>query len=195
MEHNIRRLVLASTSKWRKQLLEEAGVFCDSFDPSVDESKIVGSDAIETSRLRAEAKAIRVAETFPEALILGADQVIHLDGETIGKPRDDDDWRSRLQSMRGRTHQLTTSGTLLEQGEMETFSVTTHVTMRADVSDAEIESYIELGEARGCAGGYMVERRGAWLIESIDGDWLNVVGLPVLHVVTHLRKRGWRMTP
>ena len=72
-------------------------------------------------------------------------------------------------------------------------SVTTLVTMRADISDEEIDSYIELGEARGCAGGYMVERRGAWLIESIDGDWLNVVGLPVLHVVSRLRDRGWRL--
>ena len=193
MKHKTQRLVLASSSKWRKQLLEEAGLFCDSADPAVDESAIVGSDAIQTSRLRSAAKAERVAQDFPEAVVLGADQVIHLDGETIGKPLNDADWRARLKSMRGRTHQLTTSVTLIEDGDVETFSVTTGVTMRADISDAEIESYIELGEARGCAGGYMVERRGAWLIESIDGDWLNVVGLPVLHVVTQLRKRGWRM--
>jgi septum formation protein len=68
------------------------------------------------------------------------------------------------------------------------------VTMRSDLTDAEIDAYIQLGEARGCAGGYMIERRGAWLVESIDGDWLNVVGLPVLHVVSRLRDRGWRVT-
>jgi len=194
MERKMGRLVLASTSKWRKQLLEEAGLSCDSIDPGVDESTILGSSAIETAELRASAKATAVGERYPSALVLGADQVVHLDGETIGKPSNDADWKRRLQSMRGRTHQLTTSVALLEHGQMDVFSVTTLVTMRADISDEEIDSYIELGEARGCAGGYMVERRGAWLIESIDGDWLNVVGLPVLHVVSRLRERGWRMS-
>ena len=190
----MKRLVLASTSKWRRQLLEEAGISAESVDPLVDESEIIGSDAIATAQLRASAKAWAVASDHPEAVVVGADQVIHLDGETIGKPASDELWKLRLQSMRGRTHLLTTAVAMISDGEVESFEVTTRVRMRADVTDAEIDAYIALGEARGCAGGYMVERRGAWLIESIEGDWLNVIGLPVLHVVTKLRKRGWSLS-
>ena len=81
----------------------------------------------------------------------------------------------------------------VDEADEEAFHVTTAVRFRADVSDEEIRQYIRHGEASGCAGGYMVERRGAWLVESVDGDWLNVVGLPVLAVVGRLRARGWRM--
>ena len=190
----MKRLVLASTSKWRRQLLEEAGLFAEAVDPQVDESEIVGSDAITTAKLRASAKAMAVSKDHPDAVVLGADQVIHLDGETIGKPISDAQWKRRLQSMRGRTHLLTTAVVMIADGETDSFEVTTRVRMRPDVTDAEIDAYIALGEARGCAGGYMVERRGAWLIEAIDGDWLNVIGLPVLHVVTKLRERGWRLS-
>jgi septum formation protein len=175
-------------------LLEEAGLSCEAMSPDVEEESIVGTGAIDTARMRATAKANAVAQHCPDAIVLGADQVIHMDGQTIGKPEDDADWRQRLISMRGRTHQLTTAVALVEDSQVEVFSVTTQVTMRSDLTDAEIDAYIQLGEARGCAGGYMIERRGAWLVESIDGDWLNVVGLPVLHVVSRLRDRGWRVT-
>ena len=195
MKSKMKQLVLASTSKWRKQLLDEAGLFAEPVDPMVDESKIVGDNAIATARLRAQAKAMSVSKNHPDAVVLGADQVIHLDGETIGKPTSDAQWKRRLESMRGRTHLLTTAVFICADGESESFEVTTQVRMRADITDAEIDAYIALGEARGCAGGYMVERRGAWFIEAVDGDWLNVVGLPVLHVVTKLRERGWRLNP
>lgn len=190
----MKQLVLASTSKWRKQLLDEAGLFAVSVDPEVDESTIVGENAIATAQLRAAAKATAVFNHHPNAVVLGADQVIHLDGETIGKPSSDVQWKYRLQSMRGRTHLLTTAVAMIADDETEAFEVTTRVRMRADITDAEIDAYIALGEARGCAGGYMVERRGAWLIEVVEGDWLNVIGLPVLHVVTKLRERGWRLS-
>jgi septum formation protein len=190
----MKRIVLASTSTWRRQLLEEAGLSCEAMSPDIEEESIVGTGAVDTAKMRATAKANAVAEHCPDAIVLGADQVIHMDGQTIGKPEDDADWRRRLISMRGRTHQLTTAVALVEDSQVEVFSVTTQVTMRSDLTDAEIDAYIQLGEARGCAGGYMIERRGAWLVESIDGDWLNVVGLPVLHVVSRLRARGWRVT-
>ena len=189
----MKTLVLASTSKWRAQLLRDAGVEVDCVSPAVDEASILGTGPVETARLRAEAKAVAVAARRPGELVLGADQVIHLDGETIGKPPNDAVWRSRLLAMRGRPHELTTAVALVGDGSVEVKAVTTLVHFRADVSDQEIETYIGSGEARGCAGGYMVERRGAWLVDSIEGDWLNVVGLPVLSVVGMLRARGWRL--
>ena len=186
-------VVLASTSQWRRQILADAGVDAAAVDPGVDESLLVGNGPVETAQIRAAAKARAGANLRPDALVIGADQVVHMDGEAIGKPVDQADWYARLASMRGRSHQLTTAVALVDEADEEAFHVTTAVRFRADVSDEEIRQYIRHGEASGCAGGYMVERRGAWLVESVDGDWLNVVGLPVLAVVGRLRARGWRM--
>jgi len=186
----MRALVLASTSEWRLQLLRDAGIQAMAIGSQVDESQWVGETPIQTAELRARAKAEAVVAGNPEFWVLGADQVIHLDGETIGKPESDDVWRQRLQAMRGRTHDLTTAVALWDSEKWEVRAVTTRVRFRADLTDAEIDAYIKSGEARGCAGGYMVERRGAWLVESIEGDWSNVVGLPVLTVVGMLRDRG-----
>ena len=186
-------IVLASTSRWRLQILTDAGIVADATDPNVDESTVMGDGPVETARLRAIAKASAVSRERPNALVIGADQVIYLDGETIGKPRDAHDWRHRLVAMRGRDHKLTTAVAIIEDGEIEAFEVTTVVRFRSDLTDGEIDRYIQHGEAAGCAGGYMVERRGAWLIEEIRGDWLNVVGMPVLALVGRLRARGWRM--
>jgi len=186
-------IVLASTSRWRLQILNDAGIVADATDPNVDESTVMGDGPVETARLRAIAKASAVSRERPNALVIGADQVIYLDGETIGKPRDAHDWRHRLVAMRGRDHKLTTAVAIIEDGEIEAFEVTTVVRFRSDLTDGEIDRYIQHGEAAGCAGGYMVERRGAWLIEEIRGDWLNVVGMPVLALVGRLRARGWRM--
>lgn len=187
------KVVLASSSRWRAGLLSDAGLACEACAPEVDEALIVGNGPTDTARLRAQAKAEAVARSRPDDLVIGADQVIHLDGATIGKPRDDADWLQRLKGLRGRTHQLTTAVAIVQSGDTEVFHVDTQVRFRADVHDDELRAYVAYGEARGCAGGYMVEKRGAWLVESIDGDWLNVVGLPVLHVITRLRARGWRM--
>ncbi len=184
------RLILASTSKWRLQLLHDAGIDAEAVPPEVDEGALVGSTPSETAEMRARAKTLAVSQRFSDAWVLGADQVIHLDGLTIGKPENASVWLERLRSMRGRTHALTTAIALWDGRRMETLAVTTDVRFRSDVTDEEFKTYIDSGEAKGCAGGYMVERRGAWLVESINGDWLNVVGLPVLSVVGMLRARG-----
>ncbi len=186
-------VVLASSSRWRAALLAEAGLPCTAVDPALDEGAIIGENPVHTAVLRAQAKAEAVAVAHPDALVIGADQVIHLDGTPMGKPADDADWMFRLQLLRGRTHQLTTGVAIVERGETETFHVDTAVRFRTDLTDDELGRYVAHGEARGCAGGYMIEKRGAWLVEGIDGDWLNVVGLPVLHLITCLRARGWRL--
>ncbi len=187
------RIVLASTSAWRLQLLADVGISATAVASDVDESLWVGDGPVHTAELRASAKAKAVARRCPEAWVLGADQVIYLDGEVIGKPANDDIWRRRLKQMRGRSHALSTAVALWDGLKMEVQTETTMVHFRGDVSDAEIDAYIASGEARGCAGGYMVERQGAWLVASIEGDWLNVVGLPVLRVVGMFRARGIRL--
>jgi septum formation protein len=187
------RLILASTSTWRRQLLMDAGISCETVAPDVSESEIVGESPIDTARCRAEAKAMAVVRPDSETIVVGADQVIDLDGETIGKPANDVVWKTRLMALRGRTHDLTTAVALVDDEGTEVFHVTTKVRFRSDITDAELDAYIASREAKGCAGGYMVERTGAWLVESIDGDWLNVLGLPVLELIGRLRARGWRL--
>ncbi|NOY27537.1 MAG: septum formation protein Maf [Oligoflexia bacterium] len=199
------RIVLASSSQWRRQLLLDAGLPCVVVAPDVDEDAIKGRSPVDTAVRRARAKARQVACRHPQALVLGADQVLWwadhgVDGgavaETIGKPRDPADWLRRLRQLRTGRHELTTAVSLVappQLGGSDDFTVTTGVTLRSDLSQAELLAYVDFGEGAGCAGGYMVERRGAWLVDRIDGDWYNVVGLPVLHVVARLRARGWRL--
>lgn len=190
-------VILASTSPWRLRMLAEAGLPCLAVAPQVDEEAWSGATPVETARLRAAAKAREVASRHPAALVIGADQVLWVEGEAeaIGKPRDEEEWRARLAGLRGRWHHLTTAVQLeapAALGGAEGFEVHTRVHLRADLTDGELEAYVRWGEARGCAGGYMVEQRGAWLVDALDGDWANVVGLPVLHLVGALRRRGWR---
>ena len=186
------RLLLASTSSWRLQLLEAAGIPCMAVDPRVNEDEIQHPDPVQLSQARARAKAVAVASKHPREWVVGADQVAHLDGQVFGKPRDRMEWRSRLHSLRGRAHRLSTGVALHGPGVQRVFSVSTEVIFRGDLEDQEIEAYMDLGEAKDCAGGYMVERRGAWLVERCDGDWCNIIGLPVLHLITELRSLGWR---
>lgn len=191
----MKSVVLASTSPWRLALLRDAGILCEAAAPDVDESRIDAETPEARAVARSRAKAIAVARVRPDALVIGADQVAHLDGEPFGKPEDETRWLARLRALRGRTHWLSTGVSLVEEGAVEDFVVTTGVRFRADVSDDELRAYVGWGEAAGCAGGYQAERLGAWLIEAIDGDWYNVIGLPILPLLGRLRARGWRLGP
>ncbi len=142
---------------------------------------------------RAEAKAAAVAEDNPHDWVLGADQVAHQDGEMFGKPRDAADHLERLRSMRGRTHALVTAWVLVGPGEAARGVCTTRMHVRADLEEAEIRAYVLSGEGSGCAGGYAAEGHGGALFARVEGDWFNVIGLPVLDVLEALRARGWRM--
>jgi septum formation protein len=190
----VKRIILASTSPWRLQILKDSGIEAEGVAPDVDESTIEGVIPEETARHRAVAKAVEVSRRRPHDLVIGADQVAHLDGESFGKPSSTDDWRARLRSLRGRAHTLTTAVALAEDGALaDSFAVDTRVAFRSDLSDDEIEDYIATGEGAACAGGYMAEKRGAWLVESIEGDWQNVIGLPLLPLLARLRARGYRL--
>ncbi len=175
-------------------MLRDAGIEAEGVAPDVDESTIEGAIPEETARHRAVAKAVEVSGRHPGNLVIGADQVAHLDGEAFGKPTSTSDWRERLRALRGKTHTLTTAVALAEEGSLvESFAVDTRVSIRDDLSDDEIEDYIASGEGRVCAGGYMAEKRGAWLVEAVEGDWQNVIGLPLLPLLARLRARGYRL--
>ena len=185
-------IVLASTSPYRKSLLESAGIACETVDPAVDETPIVGTDPVDTAirRSRAKAEAVREMRGGPE-WVLGADQVVHLDGHRFDKPGTEARHRAALRMLRGRRHELATAVTLLGPERVE-FVERTYLTMRAELTDDELDRYVATGEGRHCAGGYQVEARGVLLFSQIEGCWTNVLGLPIPALVTALRSQGWR---
>ena len=123
----------------------------------------------------ARSKADAVAALMPGRRVLGVDTVVALGGEVFGKPADAAAAIATLRRLSGRTHRVISGLVLRPDGERV---AVTHVTFRA-LTDAQIERYVAAGEWRGRAGGYAIQERGAWLVERLEGDYPNVVGLPV----------------
>lgn len=173
-------------------MLSDAGLSAIGVASGVDEGAVVEADPVRLAVALACAKARAVAADHPHAWTIGADSVAHLDGVVMGKPLDAADHAARLRAMRGRTHELVTGWCVVgPEGEASGHALTP-VTMRDDVTDAEIEAYVATGEGAGCAGGYAAEGLGAFLFSRIEGDWFNVLGLPLYPVLGELRRRGWR---
>ncbi len=175
--------------------MEAAGVPVRSLPPGIDERDFSDPDPVRLARMLALAKAKAVAERVPDMLVLGADQVaVHPEhpDRPFGKPGSEKEHFAMLSGMRGRTHVLVTGFALVGPGEEEVGHEQTALSVRADLTDGELRAYVRSGEGREYAGGYRAEGRGAFLFEKIDGDWFNVLGLPLLRVMDALRRRGWR---
>lgn len=173
-------------------MLADVGIDAAGESPGVDERAVTADGPVALARTLALAKARAVAARHPDAWTIGADQVVHQDGDVFGKPVDPDDHRARLRAMRGHAHELVTGWAVVgPEGEAVGHRITRMV-VRADLDDAELDLYVACGEGSGCAGGYAAEGRGAFLFEAVDGDWFNVIGLPVFDVLGELRRRGWR---
>jgi septum formation protein len=176
-----RPLILASASPARLALLRQAG-----FDPivkvsGVDESAIKAADPADLVRALAIAKASAVARAVPaaaDAVVVGCDSLLVLDGEVLGKPRDAADARRRWQSMRGRSGELLTGHCVVDQRTANTVADVARTTVRfGRPSDAEIDAYIATGEPLHVAGAFTLDGRSGPFIDGIDGDHGNVIGL------------------
>lgn len=190
--------ILASTSPFRRQLLESAGLVFDIDAPRVDEAEVEarlreGRPALppeDLVRALAEAKAREVSRRHPGRVVVGADQLLALDDEVLGKPPDAAEATRRLRQLAGRTHRLMTAVAVVGGEEPDTvFIEETDLTLRA-LTDEEVAKYVETGEWRGCAGGYRIEGQGIRLMSRVEGDYHNVIGLPLLAVLRALRERG-----
>ena len=185
-------LILASTSPWRRRMLECAGLAPQVVAPGVDEQTVQDDDPIRLVRELARLKAGAVAAQHPEAWVIGADQVL-FDGRGIhGKPSSEEEHLGRLLSMRGQTHLLVTGYRIVGPGIDVWDHETTRLTLRSDLEVEELRRYVASGEASNCAGGYAIEGHGVFLFSEIDGDYFNVLGLPLLRVLDALRAHGWR---
>jgi septum formation protein len=139
-----------------------------------------GIDEIESGdpRAAAEANARAKAQAVPGALVLGVDTMVALDDRIYGKPADPAEARATLRALSGATHEVVSGLALARDGEIESVTDVTEVTFR-DLGEPVVDWYLSTGEWRDRAGGYAIQGRGAALVRSIRGDYLNVVGLPV----------------
>jgi len=169
------RLVLASGSPRRRELLSQLGRPFDVVVPEVDEESRVDESPGDLVRRLALAKAEAVALSRPEAVVVGADTIVVLDGQIMGKPIDTADASRMLRLLSGRTHDVLTAVAVVP-GECVTER--TAVTFR-DLTGAEIDRYVATGEPLDKAGAYGIQGLGGDLVSFIEGSWDNVVGLPM----------------
>jgi septum formation protein len=186
------RLILASSSAYRRELLARLQLPFDALAPDIDERPLIG-ETPETTALRlAQAKAQAVARLAPGALVIGSDQVATLDGEQIGKPSDHPKALAQLRKMRGRRVVFHTALCLWDDrvANFELENVQTVVRFR-DLPDEELDAYLRIEQPYDCAGSAKNEGLGIALLERIESpDPTALTGLPLIALTTMLRRAG-----
>lgn len=194
---NSRKLILGSTSTYRKELLNRLRIPFDVVAPDVDETPLPGERPENLAIRLALAKARAVANKFPDAIVIGSDQVADLDGVPLGKPITHERARVQLQQMRGRTliFQTAVSVVCLESGFCQDSLASVQVEFR-DLTDAEIETYLHIETPYDCAGSAKSEGLGIALLDSIQSDDPTaLIGLPLIRTARMLRAAGVDLLP
>jgi septum formation protein len=185
------QLILASASPRRHDLLQQLGISFRVSPSNVTETVRAGESPATYALRVAEEKALDVAQHHPGHWVLGADTIVTIDGQILGKPRDEADGRCMLTLLSGRTHQVMTAFTLVGQnGEVFVRQVITSQVTLKSLTDEQIRTYLATGESFDKAGAYAVQGIGAALVERVEGSYTNVVGLPIDEVRETLRTAG-----
>ncbi|MDQ2090309.1 Maf family protein [Marimonas arenosa] len=193
-----RPIILASGSEIRQTLLRNAAVPFDVMIPRLDEDAIKAALQADGAKPRdiadalAEGKAMKISAKQPDALVIGADQVLDFEGRLLSKPKDVEGACGQLDSLRGQRHSLLSAAVLCHQGR----PVWRHVgqvrlTMR-DFSDNYLDAYLKRNwdSIRWSVGGYKLEEEGVRLFSRIEGDYFNVLGLPLMEILAYLTASG-----
>jgi septum formation protein len=181
-------LLLASTSPQRRAILEQLGIPFDLAVPDYEEHDPPEADAEELVCRHATGKARSVVGQAGDRPVLGVDTTVELGGRIYAKPADAGDAERMLEELSGRTHAVVSGLCLVTPGWEVVSAVATHVTFR-ELTPRELGSYVASGEWEGRAGGYAIQGRGAALVRRVEGDYLNVVGLPASLLVQLLAER------
>lgn len=192
------RLILASQSASRRALLEAAGLPFEALPAAVDEAtikesaKAEGMTPTDAALLLADAKAARIARRVPEAVIIGADQLLVCEGEWFDKPEDVEAARRHLQRLRNRVHDLVTAIVVWRDGERAWHHVATPRLAMRDFSDAFLDDYLarEGAFVTQSVGAYRLEGPGIQLMRDIRGEHTAILGLPMLPLLAYLRDSG-----
>jgi septum formation protein len=180
-------LVLASASPRRQELLRNAGIAFEVQPADIPEDPLPGEAAKECAERLAREKALAVASRRPHDFVLGADTVVVVDGQFLGKPCDVADAARMLRLLSGREHQVITGVCLVVDGQPSVASATTLVTL-SKITEQDIAAYVASGEPMDKAGAYAIQGIASRWIPRIEGDYSNVVGLPVALVFRMLRE-------
>jgi len=191
-------LILASASPIRAELLRRAGLAFTVESAAIDEAEIKAAFRAETrnpadcAAALAEAKATRIARRHPEALVIGADQMLVCDGAWFGKPESRAATSDQLRALRGRRHELVTAACVCRGGQCLWHIVERPSLTMRDFSETFLADYLARGgdDLLGSVGAYRLEERGIQLFARIEGDYFAILGLPLLPLLTFLRGHG-----
>ena len=191
------KLILASASPRRAEILRDAGFSFEIARANVDETRLRGETARAMTRRLAEAKALAVAKKLgaapQEAIVIGADTIVEVQGRLLGKPGSVQGAREMLLKLSGKTHRVVTSVAVLRLPDRLTKAATESTRVRfAWMSPREIAAYVATGEPLDKAGAYAVQGIGGRFIERIEGCYFNVVGLPLAPLYRMLVSLGWQ---
>lgn len=192
------QIILASASEIRAQMLRNAGVSFTVETARIDEGGLKAALLAEGAKARdiadhlAEMKARRISRKFPDALVIGSDQVLEFDGRLMSKAKSSTELRAQLQSFRGNMHHLFSAAIVVQNGQPKWRQVRqTRLYMRS-FSDNYLDAYLarQGDDLLHCVGGYKLEGEGVRLFSKIEGDYFNVLGMPLLDLLNHLATIG-----
>lgn len=182
----MKKLILASQSPRRKELLEKCGIAFTCIPADIDETLNEENPLEEEIQNLSYRKAQAILEIHKDALILGSDTIVTIDGKILGKPKDDQEAFTMLQALQGRTHHVLTGLCLLSNKKKYTDFSVSAVTF-APMTSQEIQEYIATGECKDKAGSYGIQGFGGKYISKIDGDYYAIMGLPLHKVYEALK--------
>ncbi|MDO8500202.1 MAG: Maf family protein [bacterium] len=189
----MRKIILASSSPQRRELLQKLGIDFEVRPSDFDEASLASADPHHLTRSLALAKATSVARMIPDggALVIGADTVVNFNGEIFGKPKDARHAREMLKKLNGNTHSVVTGFAIYDTSthKFVTDSVETRLQFKS-LSNDEIDAYVGSGEPFGQAGGYAIQGLASFFVEKVNGDYNNVLGLPTEALTNKLCEFG-----
>lgn len=182
----MKKIILASSSPRRRELLQTAGLEFEIHVKDVDESVPEGTPPAEAAKMTAAKKAAVIAEKYKNDIVIGADTIVVADGRILGKPKDKADAAAMLRMLSGIEHEVITGVCIICDGVSHNFAQISKVKFY-NLTDDEIQNYVASGEPMDKAGSYGIQGLGCTLVERIEGDYFNIVGLPVAAVCRKIK--------
>lgn len=184
-------LVLASQSPRRAELIGRLGLPFEPLPADIDESYLHGETPPQHAERLAREKAGKIAADRPQALVVGSDTIVVVDGDVLGKPKDREEALAMLARLSGREHEVCTGVAVAHKGRVETALERVQVRFRP-LDERLIEAYVATGEPMDKAGAYGIQGFGSAIVEGIVGDYFAVMGLPVVRMLELIARFGWR---
>ena len=184
---NMNKVILASQSPRRKELLSLIGIEFDAIPADIDEQIDLNNDLVKEIEKLSYQKAFHVFKDHKAALVIGSDTIVKINNQVLGKPKSYEQAKDMLEILSGNTHEVVTAVTILVDDKVETFSSIAKVTFY-QLTPQEIDEYIKTNEPMDKAGAYAIQGLGAKFIKAIEGDYYTIMGLPIGELYHRLKK-------